>query len=68
MANGPKLSLDGVSFLFYCFVYFGIIGSVWISFILLKTENNKKIIKKLMFMRGLLFICLNALYSARGAS
>ena len=35
---------------------------VWIPLILLKIENNKKIIKKLLFTRGLLFICLLALF------
>ena len=35
---------------------------IWIPFILLKTENNTKIIKKLLFELWLLFICLIALF------
>ena len=37
-------------------------GSLWIQFILLKTENNKKKIKKLLFTRVAMFTCLNALF------
>ena len=37
-------------------------GSVWILFILLKIENNKKIIKKLLFTYLALFISLKSLF------
>ena len=33
-------------------------GYVWISFILLKIENNKKIISRLLFTPKILFICI----------
>ena len=39
-----------------------VLGCVWISLILLKTENNKKIISELLFTQKILFICLFALF------
>ena len=39
-----------------------VLGCVWISLILLKTKNNKKIISKLLFTQKILFICLFALF------